>query len=512
MAKRLLMLFTVLGLVVEAPAAQDTRSVLLAAARNMGADTLKCITYSGTGYVGIVGQNFSPLEDWARVELASFTRSIDFDARSSREEQVRRQGTFPRRGGGGIPIEGEQRQILLVRDKYAWNMQGTTVNPAPAAAEQRQLEIWLTPHGFLKGAMAASDAIALSRFEAGQRVNMVSFMVGKYRVNGSINEENLVTRVQTFIATPFLGDTLYEQIYSRYKDFGGVKFPTDVHFHTNWDNEARKQNANSGHHSFQLNVSSVQPNACGDALTIPDAVQKATVPSIRVESQKLVDGVYYLTGGSHHSVAVEFRDFVALVEAPLNEQRSIAVIQEVKRLFPDKRLRYLVNTHHHFDHSGGLRTYVHEGVTIITHRTNEAFYEQHVLSLAPRTVEPDRLSLYPPDETAELYYFETVDNDKYTLSDGTRNVDLYYVQGNPHTEGMLMAYLPKEGILIEADLFNPPAPNAPPPTTPSAASMSLFNTVQRLKLGVTRIVPLHGREVPWTDFLKIVGKSQSSSQ
>jgi glyoxylase-like metal-dependent hydrolase (beta-lactamase superfamily II) len=259
-------------------------------------------------------------------------------------------------------------------------------------------------------------------------------------------------------------------------------------------------------------VSSVQPNACGDALTIPDAVQKATVPSTRVESQKLADGVYYLTGGSHHSVAVEFRDFVALVEAPLNEQRSIAVIQEAKRVFPDKRLRYLVNTHHHFDHSGGLRTYVHEGVTIITHRTNEAFYEQHVLSLAPRTVEPDRLSLYPPDETAELYFFETVDNDKYTLSDGTRNLDLYYVQGNPHTEGMLMAYLPKEGILIEADLFNPPAPNTPPPATPSAASLSLFNTVQRLKLNVARIVPLHGREVPWTDFLKIVGKSQSSSQ
>ncbi len=512
MANRLLVLLTVLGLIGGTAAAQDARSVLQAAAKNMGADTLKCITYSGAGYVGIVGQGFGTSEDWARVELASYSRSINFDARSSREEQVRRQGNFPRRGGGGIPLEGEQRQLLMVLDKYAWNMQGTTGNPAPAAAEQRQLEIWLTPHGFLKGAMAASNPILLSRFEAGQRVNMVSFMVGKYRVNGSIDQENLVTRVQTFIATPFLGDTLHEQIYSVYKDFGGAKFPTNWHFHTNWDNEARKQNANSGHHVFQLNVSNVQPNVCGDALTIPEAVQKATIPPIRVESQKLADGVYYLTGGSHHSVAVEFRDFVALVEAPLNEQRSIAVIEDVKRLFPTKPLRYLVNTHHHFDHSGGLRTYVHEGVTIITHRTNEDFYEQHVLSLAPRTVEPDRLSLYPPDETAELYFFETVDNDRYTLSDGTRNLELYHVQGNPHADGMLMGYLPKEKLLIEADLFTPPAPNAPPAATPSAAAMSLFNNVQRLKLDVAQIAPIHGRVVPWTDFLKIVGKQQGSNQ
>jgi glyoxylase-like metal-dependent hydrolase (beta-lactamase superfamily II) len=511
MSKRLVFV-AVLSLTAVTATAQDARSVLQAAARNMGADTLKCLTYTGAGYIGIVGQNFSPVEDWPKIELANYTRTINFDARSSREEQIRRQGNYPRRGGGGIPIDGEQRQTLIVLDKHAWNLQGSNANPAPAAAEQRQLEIWLTPHGFLKAALAAGNPIMLSRYEAGQRVNMVSFTMGKYRVNGSIDEQNLVTRVQTFVATPFFGDTLHEQIYSGYKDFGGVKFPTLFHFHTNWDNESRKVHGNRQHHSFQINVTQVQPNVCGDALAVPDAVQKATLPAVRVESQKLGDGLYYLTGGSHHSVAVEFQDFVALVEAPQNEQRSIAVIEEVKRLFPAKRLQYLVNTHLHFDHSGGLRTYVHEGVTIITHRTNEDFYEQYVLSPAPRTLEPDRLSLYPPDEAAELYFFETVDNDRYTLTDGTRTLELHYVQGNPHSEGMLMGYLPKEKILIEADLFNPPAPNAPPPAAPSAASISLFNNVQRLKLDVSQIAPIHGRVVSWTEFLRMIGKQPGSNQ
>ena len=107
-------------------------------------------------------------------------------------------------------------------------------------------------------------------------------------------------------------------------------------------------------------VSDVRANACGDPMPVPDAVQKATIPPVRVESQKLADGVYSLGGGSHHSVAVEFRDFVAVVEAPLNEERSLAVIAEVRKLMPDKPIDYVVNTHHHFDHSGGLRTYVHE--------------------------------------------------------------------------------------------------------------------------------------------------------
>jgi glyoxylase-like metal-dependent hydrolase (beta-lactamase superfamily II) len=240
---------------------------------------------------------------------------------------------------------------------------------------------------------------------------------------------------------------------------------------------------------------------------VPEAVQKATIPPVQVQTTKLAEGIYYLAGGSHHSVAVEFRDFTTLVEAPQNEQRTLAVIEAVYKAIPNKPIRYVVNSHHHFDHLGGIRAAFHEGATIVAHQSNRDFLKQEVLSYAPRTLEPDRLSLYPPTEFAEGYQFETVDT-KNTISDGTRTLDVYYVQGNPHAEGMLMAYLPSEKILIEADIYTPPAQDAPMPPMPPAAAVNLYNNIKAYKLDVTTIAPLHGRVVPFGDFLKFVQKTE----
>ena len=513
MTKKACIVLALLPLLSGTAAAQDSKAMLQAAVKAMGTDTLKCLTYSGSGgYVGVVGQGFSPADDWPKVELASFSRNINYDARAMREEQTRRQGNYPPRGGGGIPIQGEQRLVNLVSGNSAWNVQGTNVNPQPAAAEVRQLEIWLDPHGFLKGAMAAKELVGFERFEAGSRRNILAYTMGKFRIQGSIDREtNRVVRVQTFVPNPFLGDMVEEKTYGNYKQFGTAWFPTNFHNHTNWDHELRPQGyfgvPDGGHNSFGLTISNVQPNVCGEAITVPAAAQNATIPPVRVESQKLGEGVFYLAGGSHHSVAVEFSDFVTVVEAPQNEARSLAVIAEVRKLIPNKRIKYVVNTHHHFDHSGGLRTYVHEGAIPVAHRDIVPYYYYAVMDLAPRTLEPDRLSLYPPDEYQETFVLEQVQNDKYTITDGTRLMDLHLIQGNPHAVGMLMVHLPRERILIEADLFTPPAPNTPPPATASAASMSLFNNVQRLKLPVDRIAPLHGRVVPWNEFLQFVGKA-----
>lgn len=198
---------------------------------------------------------------------------------------------------------------------------------------------------------------------------------------------------------------------------------------------------------------------------------RATFP-VRVETKKLAEGVYLLGGGSHNSVAVEFKDYVAVVEAPLNEQRNLAVIEEIVKLIPNKPIRFLINTHQHFDHIGGLRTYMHIGATIITHWKNFQFYNRDVLNYGTRTLEPDMMSLWPPTEVAEGYQYETVrEND--VLSDGTRNMHISYVQPLTHVEGMLMAYLPKEKIVIEADLFDP----FPGNTTPTAANRTFYSHI-----------------------------------
>jgi metallo-beta-lactamase superfamily protein len=133
----------------------------------------------------------------------------------------------------------------------------------------------------------------------------------------------------------------------------------------------------------------------------------------------------------------------AVVEAPLDEKRNLAVIEEVVKLVPNKPIRFLVNTHQHHDHIGGLRTYMHIGATIITHWKNYDFYVHDVLNYAPRTLQPDMVALWPPTELAEGYQYEVV-RENYTLTDGARTMLISYVQPLQHAEGMLMAYLPAE--------------------------------------------------------------------
>jgi len=506
-------------MVAPRPAAQGqtAQAVLQAVAQAMGTNTLKCVTYTGAGYFGIVGQNYDIRDDWARVELASYSRTLNFDERSSREERVIRQGNNPPRGGGGIPIQGEQRAIEFVVDKVAWNQPGAMPVPAPAAAEMRQLDMWLNPHGFVKAAMMqGANPVLITRYESGalgglssipmRRLNILSITVlGKYRVNATINDQNLIERVQTWVPNPVRGDMNYEGEFTQWRDVSGVKFPGNFHHHQDWDDETQPPNYNGGHNRITFAVKDITVNQCA-ATPVPDAARTATIPAVQVQTTKVADGVYYLTGGSHHSVAVEFRDFTTLVEAPQDERRTLAVIEAVYKVIPNKPIRYVVNSHHHFDHLGGLRTAFHEGATIVTHRSNHDFYKQEVLTYAPRTLEPDRLSLYPPTEFAEGYQLETVEM-KGTISDGTRNLDVYYLQGSPHAEGMVVAYLPREKMLIEADVYTPPAPDAQMPAMPPAAAVNLYNNVLAYKLDVSTILPLHGRMVPWSDFMRFIGKA-----
>jgi glyoxylase-like metal-dependent hydrolase (beta-lactamase superfamily II) len=494
--------------------AQDARAVLRAASAAMGADKVKTIQYSGTGWNAAVGQSFSPEEDWPRFEVTRYTRTIDYDGKTSREELTRRQGNNPPRGGGGTPLQGDQQQVAIVSGTSAWNMDGQNIVPQPGSylagipvAEFRQLDILLTPHGFLKAAMAGNPtAISLTLpsppggITQNGKATLVSFTaMGKYRVNGTFNDQNLLELVQTWIANPVYGDMLYELRYTNYKDFGGIKFPTLLHIH---QGDPRLSVA---HNSMEITVTNVQPNVSVPAIAVPDAVKRATAPPERAEPQKLADGIWLIAGGTHNSVAVEFRDFAAVIEAPLNEERSLAVIEAVTRLIPNKPIRYVVNTHHHFDHTGGLRTYLAQGATIVTHQANRDYYERVLFSPAPRTLQPDRFSTYYP-------YFaggrrplpiETV-NQKYVLSDGVRTVDVYPVQGLNHAAGMLMVYFPKEKILINADLYTPPAQGAPLPA-PNANIRTLRQNIQRLKLDVSQHVPIHGQPGPMDEFVKIAG-------
>ena len=508
MSRLVVIVIAVVALTTGSVAAQDARSVLEAAADTLGVTNMTSIQYTGTGWLGAVGQNFSPDQDWPRFELANYTRTIDFSTSASREDMVIRPGNYAASPDVVFPpLRGEQRRSVVVNGTQAWDVQEDTVIPRPEAAEQRMLEILLTPHGFIKGAMA-SNITAVTRNEYGGRVTVISFMaLGRFRVNGTITEDNVIERIQTWLPNPVVGDLYYETVYTDYQDVGGIQFPMRWHQHQDFDDGAHEPNVSGGDHSFGLEtITAVRVNVDTTALDIPTEVRGARVPPVAVETTQLASGVWLLGGGSHNSVAVEFDEYTAVIEAPINEERSLAVIEEAMRLVPNKPIRFIINTHHHWDHLGGLRTYVHEGATVITHEGNRPYY-QEVLRARPWLLEPDRFSLYPPEEWSEGYIFETV-REKYILGDETRLVELHHVQGLNHTAGMLIAYLPQEKLVIEADLYTPPTDGNRLANSPSQANLAFFENLQRLKLDIETIVPIHGQPSSMSMFVDFINRAE----
>ena len=511
------------------PGYVDPGPLLRAASAAIGADKLKCITFSGSGYSGAVGQNVTQDTDWPRGEpLANYTRTINFEAGTSVEQFDRKPGMNPRSWKygvgwlGGTPLQQKSRQTFVVSGKYAWHVDGEGGEPiaAPAMAELWQLDLWLNPPGFLKAAaMPGADPKAVWRWEmvesgrdgattgAIEKVNVVSItMLGKYRVNATINSKNLIQRIETKVPHSVLGDLNYEHEHTEWKQVDGITFPAGWHHHEGYDDERFKPTISGGHNAFGGTLADIRPNACGAAPVVPDAVRSARVAPERVETARLAAGVWLLGGSTHNSVVVEFRDFVVVVEAPLDERRSLAVIEEIVRLVPNKPIRFVVNTHDHFDHMGGLRTYHHIGATIITHKRNRVFFEDEYLNYVPRTLEPDMVTLYQPTEIREGYVMETV-AENYVISDGARNLHISYVQPLAHVEGMLMAYLPADKIVIEADLYDPPADGEPPPAV-NASHRAFLEHVRRLELEVSTIAPIHGRAVEWGQFVQVVGTAE----
>ena len=182
-----------------------------------------------------------------------------------------------------------------------------------------------------------------------------------------------------------------------------------------------------------------------------------------VTVDKLATGVYLLGGGPANSYMVEFDNFVAVFEAPGSEERSLQVIEQIVKLAPGKPVRWLISSHPHWDHIGGIRTYNHIGATIVMHMKNLAFFNRDILNYVPRTVKPDIMALWPPTEVAEGYNYEAI-QENFVITDNTRILRVYYVQPLRHVEGMLMAYLPAERIAFEADLFDTHEPHSGPAT------------------------------------------------
>ena len=464
--------FVLMLVVLARGRAEAAESDLQQIADALDVSTTKTFQFTANGTFFSLGQSTSPAAAWPRQFVKSLTRVYDFTSGAMRDEWVRMVAQTP-------TVGPEQQTVTLVSGDFAWNEVGKDSLPRFWEVNERQHYIWTSPHGVVRAALANNATVTKQNIE-GRQMTVVSFVEkGKQRVNVYANDQNQIERVESWYGHPVAGDLKVVTHYGIYRDFAGVKFPNKIIQYQD------------GLPTLDLTITAVRANPPVN-IEVPENVRTNPVP---VKSEKAADGVWYITGGSHHSVLIELKEYLIVVEGPQGDQRSTAVMAEVKKLVPNKSIKYLVNTHHHFDHSGGVRAYAAEGVTIITHEVNRPYFEKAVVN--SHNYSPDLLA-----KSKKKPVFQTM-GDNMVLTDGMRTVELYQITGNPHHDGIIMVYLRKEKILIEADVFTPGPAGAQPPKVPDPQSANLEANVRRLNIDVDQVLPLHGRIVPYSELQRV---------
>ncbi len=472
--------------------AQDAKGVIANAQKALG--DLKSITYSGSAKDVAFQQCGSNAVDMIcrgthdpMRPINNYVRVIDLTAPASRHMGATNN---PSGGGATTPMPGTFSQ---------------QVTPQQADVSQpwvNSLEFYLTPWGFLKGA-AANNATASRRKVDGKNYTVLTWSPtvkapsGKsYVISGYVNEQNIVDRVETWLGENIMGDMHILATYTGWKDFGGVMAPSKI------------VQTRGGWPFFEVDVTAAKANPPDVATLVPPPAPAGgrggagagTPPAaapLTVTSEKLGDGLYRLTtgNGSYDSVIVEFKDYIMMLEAGQSEARGLAYIAEAKKLIPNKPIRYVMNTHPHSDHTGGLPPLVAEGATIITQKNNEEFLEKALNT--PRTLLNDTLARNPKKAKVEAV------SEKKVYSDGTRTVELYHVSPVPHSNGLMIAYIPREKVLFQGD-FSLPAPGQPANDHVKA----LVPILEKLNLDFDRYINVHTSATPQTkaDLWKAVGK------
>lgn len=468
--------------------AQDAASIISRTAAAMGANDLTGVALSGTAADVNFLQTRSIAGPWPLRAVTNYTQAIDLRAMSMRAAgETNNQGLF-----GGAPVAGRFNRA---------------VTPQSATWSQ-QLDYWLTPWGFLKGAAANSATAHVERVDD-RNFTVVSWSPPAprspsglaYRVNGYINGQGLIERVETWVEHDMLGDMHVESQYSGYRDFGRLKVPTSM------------VQERGGWPYFKILVTDVRANPAdlGQLLAPPQQGGGArgggppggggapgTAAAPPPPSTRIADGVH-LINGAYNALAVEFDEYIVVVEAGQNIARGEAIVAEVRRLFPTKPIGYVVNSHPHSDHSSGLAPLAAAGATIVTHDNNVAYLEK--IFNAPRTLLGDSLARsnrrVAVEGTGPVRVF----------TDGRQRLELYHIQDtdieNVHSDGILVALVPRARLLFQADFTLPAAGQQANPFT-----KSLAQHVDRLGLDFDAYVSVHNSPARQTraDLLRTIGK------
>lgn len=463
---------------VSAPALAQRPTVFDDAVRAMGGEEairrVSSLTLEGTGRMYNFGQGLSPTAALPHFDVSEVRRTTDLTAVRHRHE-VTRTAAF-------VTAVTTPQRIVFGLDgdiAYAVAPNGNAARNPQAVAVGRRQEHFHHPLVLIRAALEPGAEIESAAAQQGHHVLRIRLAPGDSFQLWLDRRTHLPARIRSVRYDTNLGDVVHETTFESWPAGESLRMPLRQ--------TTRHGGTVIAEYAFARSVASVEPVS----LEAPEGARgDPPTPTVNVTSEELAPGVWYLAGQSHHSVLIELDQYLMLVEVPQNEARTLAVIAKARELRPDKPLRYAVTSHHHHDHSGGVRAAISEGLTIVTHSGNAAFLRD--VGRRAHTLQPDALARAPRPPTIISV------GDKRVFQDRSRTVELYHVRDNPHSSTMLMAYLPTERMLIEADAYNPPAPNASsPPAFPFTAN--LVQNVERLGLRVDRVAALHGRVVPFAE-------------
>jgi glyoxylase-like metal-dependent hydrolase (beta-lactamase superfamily II) len=311
-------------------------------------------------------------------------------------------------------------------------------------------------------------------------------------------QSKLIAAFETIDTETMMGDVPAQYILSDYKTVDGVMLPHHI--------TVRK--GGTLYSEVQFTSAAINDPAAEHVFAIPDAASKeaeraAAGEYTPLELQKVAEGVYFARAYSHHSMIVEFPAWLAVVEAPYTETQTRVLVRLAQDQFPGKPIRYAAVTHHHFDHTGGVRAMAAQGATILVEKRHEE--PLRALLEARHSNPPDDLdkarSAEPPRPTGSIETYE----EKKVISDGGQSLELYAITGSPHVDPMVLAYVPKSRVLFQSDLFFPGTGGGGP------LAEHLLAAIRDLNLRVDTMVGGHGGVGSFDELVKAVAPKPRST-